>query len=157
MAQNLISASLSAAEAAEVLQSLTSVKTKMPFLSTLQKTDVSGLFKVGNAFLPFIDKIYQVVTTHPEILPAIFDKEEFLRDYELLNTIRPIFNQINELAEGIQKTFTAVGSDTLVSSLEVYASVKQNKDKVVGLSVISDELAVFFKKAKVKADSAATK
>ena len=157
MAQNLISATLSAAEAAEVLQSLTDVKTKMPFLSTLQKTDVSGLFKVGNAFLPFIDKIYQVVTTHPEILPAIFDKEEFLRDYELFNTIRPIFNQINELAEGIQKTFTAVGSDTLVASLEVYSSVKQNKDKVAGLSVISDELAVFFKKAKAKPESVAAK
>lgn len=157
MAQNLISATLSATEAAEVLQSLATVKTKMPFLSALQKTDVSGLFKVGNAFLPFIDKIYQVVITHPEILPAIFDKEEFLRDYELLNTIRPIYNQINELAEGIQKTFTAVGSDTLVASLEVYASVKQNKDKVPGLSVISDEMAVFFKKAKAKPDASATK
>ncbi len=154
MAQNLISASLSAAEAAEVLQSLNDVKTKMPFLSTLQKTDVSSLFKVGNAYLPFIDKIYQVVTTHPEILPAIFDKDEFLRDYELFNTIRPIYNQINELAEGIQKTFTAVGSDTLVAALEVYASVKQNKDKVVGLSVMNDEMAVFFKRARTKTDAA---
>jgi len=155
MAQNLISATLSAAEAAEVLQSLTDVKTKMPFLSTLQKTDVSSLFKVGNAYLPFIDKIHQVVITHPEILPGIFDKEEFLRDYELFNTLRPIFNQINELAEGIQKTFTAVGSDTLVAALEVYASVKQNKDKVAGLSVMNDEMAVFFKRARVKSDTTA--
>jgi hypothetical protein len=157
MSQNLISASLSATEAAEVLQSLAAVKTKMPFLSTLQKTDVNGLFKVGNAYLPFIDKIYQVVTTHPEILPAIFDKEEFLRDYELFNTMRPIFNQTNELAEGIQKTYTALGSDILVAGLEVYASVKQNKDKVPGLSVMNDEMAVFFKKAKTKADTVVAK
>lgn len=156
MAQNLISATLSAAEAAQVLQSLTDVKTKMPFLSTLQKTDVSSIFKVGNAYLPFIDKIHQVVITHPEILPAIFDKEEFLHDYELLNTLRPIFNQINELAEGIQKTFTAVGSDTLVAALEVYAAVKQNKDKVPGLSVMNEEMAVFFKRARVKSNNTAT-
>jgi hypothetical protein len=97
------------------------------------------------------------VITHPEILPGIFDKEEFLRDYELLNTLRPVYNQINELAEGIQKTFTAVGSDTLVAALEVYASVKQSKDKVAGLSVMNDEMAVFFKKAKAKSDVAATK
>lgn len=122
----------------------------MPFLSALQKTDVSGLFKVGNAYLPFIDKIYQVVVAHPEILPAIFDKDEFLRDYELFKVIQPIYNQINELAEGIQKTYTSVGSDTLVAALEVYASVKQNKDKVPGLSVVGDEMAVFFKKAKSK-------
>lgn len=150
MAQNLISATLSATEATDVLQSLNAVKTKMPFLSALQKTDVSALFKVGNAYLPFIDKIYQVVVTHPEILPAIFDKEEFLRDYELFKVIQPIYNQINELAEGIQKTYTATGSDTLVAALEVYAAVKQHKDKVPGLSVVSDEMAVFFKKAKSK-------
>jgi hypothetical protein len=154
MNQNLISSVLTAADAAEIIQSLTAVKTKMPFLSTLQKTDVSGLFKVGNAYLPFIDKIYQVVITHPEILPAIFDKEEFLRDYELFNSIRPIYNQINELAEGIQKTFTAVGSDTLVAALEVYSSVKLNKDKVPGLSVMNDEMAVFFKRARAKTDTA---
>jgi len=152
MAQNLISATLTATEAAEVLQILATVKSKMPYLSTLQKTDVSGLFKVGNAYLPFIDKIYQVVTTHPEILPTIFDREEFIRDYELFNSIRPILNQINELAEGIQKTFIAVGSDTLVASLDVYAAVKLNKDKVAGLSVMNDELAMFFKKAKAKAN-----
>jgi hypothetical protein len=157
MAQNLISATLSATEAADVLQSLNAVKTKMPFLSALQKTDVSALFKVGNAYLPFIDKIYQVVVTHPEILPAIFDKEEFLRDYELFKVIQPIYNQINELAEGIQKTYTAVGSDTLVASLEVYASVKQSKDKVPGLSVVSDEMGAFFKKAKSKPESSPAK
>jgi hypothetical protein len=157
MAQNLISATLTTADATAIIESLSIVKTKMPFLSTLQKTDVSSLFKIGNAYLPFIDKIYQVVVTHPEILPAIFDKDEFLRDYELFNTMRPIFNQINELAESVQKTFTAVGSDTLVSALEVYAAVKQNKDKVPGLSVMNDEMAVFFKRARVKSDTTAVK
>jgi hypothetical protein len=85
---------------------------------------------------------------HPEILPPVFDKAEFLKDYALLIALRPILNQINELAESMQKTFTAVGSDSLVEALEVYAIVKQNKDKAPGLSVISDEMGVFFKKAK---------
>jgi hypothetical protein len=61
------------------------------------------------------------------------------------------------LAEGIQKTYTAVGSDTLVASLEVYASVKQSKDKVPGLSVVSDEMGAFFKKAKSKPESSPAK
>ena len=77
-------------------------------------------------------------------------KEEFLKDYELFNKLRPVYNLMNELAEGLQKTFTAVGSDTLVAALDVYASVKQNKDKVPGLSVMNDELATFFKKAKAQ-------
>jgi hypothetical protein len=152
MAQNLISATLSAEDAAEVQQNLVAAKAKLSFLLSLQTTDVSVLFKVGNAFLPFIDKAYQTVVAHPEILPAVFDKEEFFKDYYLLIAIRPIFNQINELAESIQKTFTAVGSDTLVAALDVYSSVKQNKDKVPGLNVTADEMAVFFKKTKAKTD-----
>ena len=150
MAQNLISASLSAADAALVQQSLISVKDKLPFLSMLQTADISGLFKLGNAYLPFIDKIHEVVINHPEILPGVFDKDEFLRDYDLFMTLRPILNQINEMAEGVQKTYTALGSDTLVAALEVYSAVKQSKDKVPGLSVMNDELAVYFKKTKQK-------
>ena len=157
MAQNLISATLSAADATEVLQSLTTAKTKLPFLSTLQATDIKYLFKVGNAYLPFLDRIYQVVMTHPEVLPAVFDKEEFLRDYELVSTMRPIFNLVNELAEGVQKTFFAASSDAMVSAFEVYAAVKINKDKVPGLSVISDEMAEFFKKAKAKSSTTTDK
>lgn len=148
MAQNLISATLTAADAAEVQQKLKEAKDKLVFLLSLQPSDINGIIILGNAYLPFIDKIHQVVITHPEIFPAIFDKEEFLSDYELLNSLRPIINQINELAEGLQKTFYAVGSDVLVASLDVYSIVKQNQDKVPGLKATSDELAVFFKKAK---------
>jgi len=152
MSQNLISATLSVEDASEVLQLLTSAKAKLNFLSKLQTGEIVNLIKVGNAYLPFIEKAYQTVIAHPEILPSVFDKEEFLRDYALLIALRPILNQINELAESIQKTFTAAGSDSLVQALEVYAIVKQNKDKVPGLSVIADEMGVFFKKTKAKVE-----
>lgn len=153
MAQNLISADLQAADLTAILESLNSVKTKLPFLSKLQGTDIRYLFKVGNVYLPFLDDIYQVVSTHPEILPPVFDKEEFLRDYNLLTGIRPVFNLLNELAEGVQKTYFAACSDAMIAGFDVYAAVKQNKDKVAGLSVISDELSEFFKKSKSKTET----
>lgn len=151
MAQNLISAALSAEDAAAIQKSLTDAKAKLSFLLSLQTEDISTLFKVGNAYLPFIEKAYQTVVAHPEILPAVFEKDEFMKDYNLLTSLRPIFNQINELAESVQKTFMAVGSDTMVAALEIYSAVKQNKDKVPGLAVTADEMGLFFKKTKVKA------
>jgi len=151
MSQNLISASLPAEDAADVQQNLAAAKAKLRFLLSLQTEDVVTLFKVGNAYLPFIDKAYQTMVAHPEIIPPVFNQEEFIQDYNLLSTLRPIFAQINELAESIQKTFTAVGSDALVAALEIYSAVKQNKDKVPGLAATADEMAVFFKKSKVKA------
>ena len=38
----------------------------------------------------------------------------------------------------------------MAGALEVYAAVKQNRDKVPGLNVVADEMAEFFKKAKKK-------
>jgi hypothetical protein len=154
MSQNLISATLSGEDAASVLEYLVSAKSKLSFLLSLGKDDVVTLFKVGNAYLPFIDLAYETVVSHPEILPAVFDKAEFLKDYELLKKLRPIFNQMNELAEAVQKTFMAVGSDTLVAALEVYDAVKQHKDKVPGLDATAADMAVFFKKSRSKAQSA---
>lgn len=150
MAQNLISATLSAEDAAAVQQNLTDAKARLGFLLSLQTEDIVTLFKVGNAYLPFIEKAYQAMQAHPEIIPPIFDKDEFTRDYQLLNSLRPIFNQINELTESIQKTFTAVGSDAMGASLEIYSAVKQNKDKVPGLAVTADEMAMFFKRSRAK-------
>jgi len=150
MSQNLISATLQPADAAEVQQLLATAKSKLSFLLSLSSDDVSGIFIAGNSYLPFIELAFQVVQSHPEILPAVFDKDEFMRDYQLLTTIRPILLQINELAESIQKTLYAVGSDSMVAALDVYAAVKQNKDKVPGLNATADQMAVFFKKAKSK-------
>jgi hypothetical protein len=152
MAQNLISASLSAEDAATVQQSLADAKQRLSFLLSLQTDDMISLFKVGNAYLPFIEKAYQTMQAHPEIIPPVFEQNEFASDYQLLNSLRPIFNQINELAESIQKTFTAVGSDAMVASLEIYSAVKQNKDKVPGLAATANEMAVFFKKSKAKSN-----
>lgn len=152
MSQNLISATFSAQDAAEVQQSLSDVKAKLSFLLSLQTDDVITLFKVGNVYLPFIDLAYQTAIAHPEILPGVFDKDEFIRDYTLLSALRPIFNQMNELLESLQKTFMAVGSDAMIEALEVYSAVKQNKDKVPGLAATAEQMAVFFKKSKAKAD-----
>lgn len=150
MNQNLISASLSPEDAAKVQQNLKDAKTGLSFLLSLKGSDIQGMIKLGNAYMPFIDKIYNTVTEHPEIFPLVFDKEEFIKDYNLLKTMAPILNQINELQEGLQKTFYAVGSDTLVSALHAYTSVKQQQDKVAGLKSTADELAMFFKKAKTE-------
>ena len=151
MSQNLISATFPAEDAADVQQNLAAAKAKLSFLLSLQTEDVVTLFKAGNAYLPFIDKAYQTMQAHPEIIPPVFNQEEFAQDYNLLSTLRPIFTQVDELAEGVRKTFIAVGSDALVAALEVYSAVKQNKDKVPGLASTADEMAVFFKRSKTKA------
>jgi hypothetical protein len=153
--QNLISATLAEPVKSEILNALADIKTKMNFLLALQPDDVRGLFKAGNGYFPFIDRAYSTVNNHPDILPNVFNTAEFLSDYTLSKDLTSIVNLINELAEGLQKTLTAVNSDALAGALEVYAAVKQNRDKVPGLNVVADEMAVFFQKPSKKSTAPA--
>jgi len=116
------------------------------FLLSLQPDDIQSIFKAGVGYLPFIDLAYAVVTEHPEILPSVFNVEEFKKDYALAKDLAPIVLQVGELNEGLQKTSTAVNSDAMAAGFDVYAAVKLNKDKVPGLKVVADQMGVFFQK-----------
>lgn len=149
--QNLVSATISAEKKTAILQKLAEIKTDLEFLLSLQPDEVRGLFKAANGYAPFIEIAYNVVNEHPEIMPAVFDKEEFFKDYLLSKDLAIIANQTGELTESFEKTLMAVNSDSLSEALEVYAAVKQNQDKVPGLKVIADQMAEFFKKTLKKA------
>ena len=151
MAQNLVSATLTEETKNQILAKLTEIKNDLDFLLSLQPKQVMSIFKAGNAYAPLLDKAYHVVVDHPEILPAVFDKEEFIKDYLLSKDITPIVNQVNQLSESLTKTLMAINSDTLSGTLDIYATVKQNKDKVPGLNVVAEEMAEFFKKSGKKA------
>jgi hypothetical protein len=92
----------------------------------------------------------QTADNHPEILPGVFDKVEFAKDYALYKNMQSVAQQIGQLNESVQKALIAVGSDSIDSALEVYATVKQNKDKVPGLSVAYEAMALFFKRPRAK-------
>lgn len=154
-AQNLVSATLTTEIQTEILQKITEIKNALNFLLTLQPKEVRGLFKAANGFAPLIDKAYQAVKDHPEIMPAVFDKEEFFRDCALSKDLTPIANQVKELAESLGKTKMAIDSDSLNGTMEVYAAVKQNRDKVPGLNVVAEEMAEFFPRTIKKAATAA--
>ena len=146
--QNLVSASLSAEKKADIQQKLTDIRNHLDFLVSLQPEDIHGLVKAGNTLLPFVDKAHQAVTLHPDILPRVFSTEEFKRDYSLVKDLQPLLAQVNQLAEGMQNTLLAANSDALSASLEVYAAVRQHKDKVIGLNILAEEMGVFFKRSK---------
>lgn len=156
MPQNLISGEINAQDIQAIQEALNVLNEKMPFLSAMQNVDVSKFFKPGNAYQPLLNLAAQVAEQHPEILPPVFNKEEFKKDSELYAAIAPIALRVSALHTGVQKTQIAVGSDTLKGALEVYAAVKQHKNKVPGLSAVYDEMRVFFRKNKIKTTIAAS-
>ena len=148
--QNLVSATLSPETKAEITARIAEIRSRLKFLVTLDASEIMSLVKVGNGFAPFLDKAYGVVTTHPDILPGVFDVNEFKKDYQLSQDLSAIVSQVNELAESLNNTFTAVSSDAMTAALDVYAAVRQNASRVPGLNVVHAEMHEFFKRTKPK-------
>jgi hypothetical protein len=152
--QNMVSASLTPEAKAEILQKLGEVRGKLGFLLSLAPDEVQSLLKVGKGYAPFLDKAYNAAAAHPEILSGAFDLGEFKSDYALAKDLSAIASQARELADGLENTLTAVNSDAMTAALDVYASIKLNKDKVAGLQGVCDDMGAFFKKARKASSSA---
>ena len=154
-AQNLVSAVISPELKTSITTKLEGLKTDLNFVISLLPEEKNEFLKVKNVMMPFLDKTYDAATSHPEILPGVFDKDEFVKDYQLTKDLAPIVAQLEELTSAISNTLYAANSDTMVEALEVYAAVQQNKDKVPGLDTIAAELKGFFKRTRKAAPTPA--
>lgn len=151
--QNLVSATLSAELKNSIVTKISELKTLLNFTVSLLPEEKKELVKVGNSYLPFVDKAYRVASDHPEIIPSVFDKEEFVKDYQFAKDLSAIAALLDELNTSVDDTLCAANSDTMVAALEIYSAVQQNKDKVPGLDVANSELKEFFKKSKRNASA----
>jgi hypothetical protein len=142
--QNLVSASLTAEEKTQLQKCLGEVIKILSFLTSLRGDEVRSLFKAGNGFAPFLDMASLALAQHPEIMPSVFPAVEFKKDYQLIKDLEPVAKQIEELAEGMQKTMIALASDTMSEALEIYHAVKQNADHVPGMAALASDMAAFF-------------
>lgn len=147
-AQNLVSAVISPELKASITSKMEGLKTDLNFVISLLPEKKNEFLKVKNVMMPFLDKTYDAATAHPEILPGVFDKDEFVKDYQLTKDLAPIVTQLETLTSAISNTLYAANSDTMVEALEIYAAVQQHKDKVPGLDTVAAEMKEFFKKTK---------
>jgi hypothetical protein len=154
--QNLVSATLTPEKSSATLQKLTEVGADLDFLIVLEPDSKNEFVKVGNTYSGFLKKANGVAADHPEILPAVFNLDEFKKDYQLALDLQPILTRLKELTEAVQDTIFAANSDALSAGLGIYAAVQQNKDKIPGMDTIAAEMAAFFKRPKRKTASAAS-
>ena len=154
--QNLVSTSIEPTAKTSIISQLTAIRAQLNFGVSLSDEERKRLKKAGNGMLPFIDKAYAAAGVHPELLPAFISKDEYTRDYALAGDLLPIVNLVHEISEMLDVTLTAVRSDLLGESLEVYASSKRYRDNSPGMAATHDGMATFFQrnaKAAVAAQS----
>jgi len=150
MAQNLISALLSGEAIAEIQQHLEGIKSKLPFLLSLSAEEKAALLILGNVYKPLVNKAGEAVEHYPQILSGTFNINEFKQDYALLKAFETVVRQVRDLAITVEDTNTAIGSDLLSASFEVYGEVQKHKNSVPGLAALAEEMKAFFPKKRQK-------
>jgi len=150
MSYQNITASLSPADIQEIKAAFETIQTKLPFLVTLSVEERRNLFKMGDKRLAFVNTSLIAAQSNREILPASFDLEEFIRDYQLAATLTEVLIRLRQLTEQVDDTLMAVGSEAMGSSLTVYDYVKTAAKKTPGLKTIAQQLGEGFKAIKNK-------
>jgi hypothetical protein len=145
MAYQNITASLSPEDMQQIKAALQTIQKKLPFLITLSTEERRRLFKMGDKSLAFVNNSITAAQSNPDILPASFDIQEFVRDYQLAATLTELLIALRQLSEQVDDTLLAVGSEAMSSSLTVYDYVKTAAKKTPGLKSLAEQLGDRFK------------
>jgi len=156
VARNMVKASIPGADLTLLLQSIGAMRTKLPFLVTLQPDEVRSLLKPHKGSAELFDKVAQVAEGYPTILPAVLNVASFNQDLKLIKDLDQIKSQLEQLLDGITNTIYAVQHDALTTAGEIYDAAKKNRDKLPGLNVLVDEMAEYYKKGKRQSPVATT-
>ncbi|MEH2039333.1 hypothetical protein [Nostoc sp.] len=148
MAYQNITASLSPEDIQEIKPAFATIQAKMPFLVTLSVEERRKLF--SDKSLAFVNTSLTAAQSNRDILPASFDVDEFVRDYQLVATLTELLIKLQQLTEQVDDTLMAVGSEAMGSSLTVYDYVKTAAKKTPGLKTIAEQLGERFKAIKSK-------
>jgi hypothetical protein len=139
MPDNRISAKLSLADREAVIDAITTIKDKLPFLIDLSTEERKSLPKLGDKSRAFVSKALEIATQNPDFLPRSFDLDEMRRDIELFEALYPILLSLTQLQELVDDTSVAVGSEAYAASLMVYNYAKAS-GKGAGLDSMIDDL-----------------
>lgn len=150
MAYHKITASLSLEDMQQIKAALQTIQKKLPFLMTLSTEERRKLFKMGDKSLAFVNNSITAAQSNPDILPASFDLQELVQDYQLATTLTELLIVVRQLSEQVDDTLLAVGSEAMSSSLTVYDYVKTATKKTPGLKNLAEQLGDRFKAIRSK-------
>lgn len=141
-----ISAVLPAADLTAIKTAITTINGKMPFLVNLTTEEKKGLFKLGPKSADFVGDAALAAQNYPTIFPATFNTLEFQKDADLVKSLIEVKLLLDSLCERVNDTLTAVGSEALGESLDVYSYVqKAAESNNPGLKSVAEKLKERFK------------
>ena len=151
---NTIDASLTPEDRTAIEGHLTAIQAALPFLADLTPDERRSLPKMGDKSRAFVERTLEVARQDVSFLPRNLDIEAFARDLALWMQLESLRSRVARLAELLDDTQLAAGSEAYLAALEVYAAAKRS-GRGAGLDDLIDRVGQRFT-ARRTADPAAT-
>ncbi len=144
MPLNRVSATIIQKDIDDIVAMINNIKTKLPFLITLNEDEKSSLPKFGDKSLAFVKKSLELASKNQDFLPRNFNVEEMKKDAALYEALYSIIQPLNILMEKINDTYREIGAEAYTAALVIYNSAKQSGKDIGGLDNVMDELGKRF-------------
>jgi hypothetical protein len=148
MSYSNISATLKPADIDAIAQAVEAIRSKLPFGITLSPEERMALPKLGTKSGGFVADTLAAVQAHPDILPGSFDKEEFEGDAALFESMLQVYAMVAPVAEMVEQTTMAVGSEAFAEARQVYQYVKTAAQTTPGLQSVAGKLGERFQQTR---------
>jgi len=146
MTQNIVSLNLTDDQLVAVDAALSQLETQLGGLIALPVTQKKSLRKMGEKSEAFCRQAMLLLAQNPELVPANVIAAAPVQDLAMLDKLRPRLLRIKRLSERASDTETALGSDVMVASLQVYGQLKLTGASE-GLQALRRDLGMRFTKS----------
>jgi hypothetical protein len=142
---NRISAQLSDADKATILQKIADIRALLPFRISLTPDERQTLPKLGDSGLGFDEKCKAYMAGNPKLVPGFVEVDEVNKDRDLRAPVADIDREIGTLAQEVSDTLLVIGHEIYMADLAFYQNVRQGaKRGVAGAQAIFDDLKTRF-------------
>lgn len=122
---NRISAELTEADKQAVLDAVTLIRSKIPFLLSLTPDERQTLPKMSDKSAAFDDKCATYMDSLPALVPGFVDVNEVKKDRALRAQLTDVAAELIALGRNMDDTMMVVSSELWMANLSFYQSARQ--------------------------------
>lgn len=125
MAQNIISIAINDEQRAALLAAVEQLEQQLAsFTVALDPDQRRELLKMGVKSETFCRQALGALDKNRQVVPPSLGLDEALQDLRALDTLRPVLQRLEQLAERLRDTDMALGSDLMATAVEGYGLLK---------------------------------
>lgn len=153
MNSNRVDTTLSPTDRDEILNSINSIREKLPFLLALTPEEARSLPRLGDKSRAFVAKAVELADRHPQILPGAFELEALKNDLDLFESLYPVLSALGELYNLVNDTTAVAGSEAFTAARMIYTYAKMGGQSAELEPLIQDLSKRYRRKPAAKAEA----